>query len=207
MSFFSKLNNKLDGMKGAPSQGQGQGSGYPTQQPQFGALAPYGGTPSQYGSPAPSYPYNAQPAEHPPQQGATVPPMPWLPQGWAALWDPTGARWAYLNPEMVSRVSWTPPVVVEDPSRGFGNGGQWGYPAPALAAPPYGVPAPVNSSGAVKDNSKKGMMMGAAGVAVAGVAVAGVAVGALGGVALNHALGGDHYGGGEDYDNGGYGSD
>lgn len=105
--------------------------------------------------------------------------MPWLPQGWAALWDPTGARWAYLNPEMVSRVSWTPPVVVEDPSRGFGNGGQWGYHAPALAAPPYGVPAPVNSAGAVKDNSKKGVMMGAAGVAV----------GALGGVALNHALG------------------
>jgi hypothetical protein len=81
---------------------------------------------------------------------------------------------------MMSKVSWIPPVAAENPNRGLGNGGQWGYAAPVSAAPTYVAPAEVNHAGAGKDDSKKKMMVGAA---------AGVAVGALGGMAMNSALG------------------
>lgn len=148
-----------------------------------------------YGGPAPS---------------TTVPPIPHLPQGWQALWDPQGQKWAYLE-SWNSKVSWVIPTAPslgghgEDGSRALGgesagyyggqNGGhdahgyngQNGYGAHGGG---YGDSHNGNGhdeSGKDKDKSKdkksddkKNLAMGVA---------AGVAVGAVGGVLVASALG------------------
>ena len=106
--------------------------------------------------------------------------MPHLPQGWQALWDPVGLKWAYLE-SWNNKISWIAPNtpsfgeegnershVINDERSGYYAGGYGGYDE-------HG-----KEKKKVKSNDKKNLAMGVA---------AGVAVGAVGGVVVASALG------------------
>jgi hypothetical protein len=96
------------------------------------------------------------------------------------LWDPAGQRWAYLELS-VSRVIWSMPTGPSYPSQG-------GY--PPQGAPVYGAgqntrgyggaPDGFDQGRPAKDNSKRNMMLGAAGGVVIGAAGAGLIADAIG---------------------------
>ncbi|OBT83615.1 hypothetical protein VE02_07527 [Pseudogymnoascus sp. 03VT05] len=186
------------GQYGAPQGQYGAPQGqYDAPQGQYGAPQGQYGAPQdhQYGAPPPGQ-YSAPPHS----QSAPIPPTPSLPQGWTALWDPAGSRWAYLEVSNC-KVVWTVPTSPsygghDDGTRGLDNnhgaygaeyGGQGGY----GGQPGYGGQGGYDQSGYAgqgeyKDQEKKKekddkkmMMMGAAG---------GLAAGAIGGALLMNAL-------------------
>ncbi|PBP19981.1 hypothetical protein BUE80_DR009210 [Diplocarpon rosae] len=167
------------------SPGPGQYTSPPPGQYNAPPPNPYSPAPSPYGGPAPQ-PYGAP---------GGLPPIPSLPPGWSALWDPVGQRWAYLEVSL-SKVIWTVPPgpsypgPEHDASRGLGEpyGAPGGYGGqPGYGEPPSGYPSGYpNGSGGYpevktedKKNDKKNMMLGAAG---------GLAVGAVAGVLVANAL-------------------
>lgn len=222
MSFFKKITKEFEGLmsddkkpdehaqgddKKPEEHAQGDGQrgfehgGY-VPQPQYGGYQQYGAPPGSYDAPPPQGPnYGAPPpqgpqygAPPPGQYGAMIPPTPSLPPGWAALWDPAGQRWAYLELSN-SRVIWTVPTYPSipehgDAARGYGDGqggygggyggqggeygGQGGYGG-------YGEQGHGDNKDTEKDgkDGKKDMIIGAA---------AGVAVGAIGGALIANAL-------------------
>lgn len=152
-----------------------QHGGY-SQQPSYGAPPP-----AQFGQQQYGQPQYGQQQYGAPQGGGMVPPLPHMPPGWAALWDPVTQRWAWLD-HTTSMVNWNGPM----------HGGGGGTYAGGMGGPDamrgFGGTEEHKDKDKSKDKSKDGKDKKKDKDGNSKMLV-GVAAGGLGGVLLANAFG------------------